>query len=186
VGELSWTVGELSRTVGELTWKVGELTWKVGELTWKVGDLTWYRATRSLFVLLYFFCSFSICGFWLSLWYLQSLLVARVTRHTSPVGSGNFLPFRDILHEPPVFSVFRIPQSLVLCVVSYRLSCVLLLFCQCYLWYFDLRLLWCFNCFRIFMDYVDDYARQWAKSERKDIYTFSEWAMAVKSIQIRF
>jgi hypothetical protein len=80
VGELSWTVGELSRTVGELTWKVGELTWKVGELTWKVGDLTWYRATRSLFVLLYFFFWPLCCLFFFN---LRILIISLVSSKSS-------------------------------------------------------------------------------------------------------
>ena len=41
--------------------------------------------------------------------------------------------------------------------------------------------------FKILMDSVKDYARQWEKREKEDIYTLSEWVKSVKSlIQIRF
>ena len=40
--------------------------------------------------------------------------------------------------------------------------------------------------FKILMDSVEDYARQWAKREKEDVDTLSEWIKAVRSlIQIR-
>jgi hypothetical protein len=40
--------------------------------------------------------------------------------------------------------------------------------------------------FEILMDSVEDYARQWAKREKEDLYTLSEWVKSVRSlIQIR-
>ena len=40
--------------------------------------------------------------------------------------------------------------------------------------------------FKILMDSVEDYARQWAKREKEDLDTLSEWVKSVKSlIQIR-
>jgi hypothetical protein len=44
---------------------------------------------------------------------------------------------------------------------------------------------WKYN-FKILMDSVEDYARQWAKREKEDVDTLSEWIKAVRSlIQIR-
>ena len=40
--------------------------------------------------------------------------------------------------------------------------------------------------FRMLMDSVEDYARQWAKREKEDLDTLSEWVKSVRSlIQIR-
>jgi hypothetical protein len=40
--------------------------------------------------------------------------------------------------------------------------------------------------FKIFMDSVEDYARQWAKREKEDLDTLSEWVKSVRSLkQIR-
>jgi len=40
--------------------------------------------------------------------------------------------------------------------------------------------------FKILMDSVEDYARQWAKREKEDLDTLSEWVKSVRSlIQIR-
>ena len=40
--------------------------------------------------------------------------------------------------------------------------------------------------FKILMDSVEDYARQWAKREKKDFDSLSEWVKSVRSlIQIR-
>ena len=40
--------------------------------------------------------------------------------------------------------------------------------------------------FKILMDYVEDYARQWAKREKENLDTLSEWMKCVRSlIQIR-
>jgi hypothetical protein len=36
------------------------------------------------------------------------------------------------------------------------------------------------------MDFVEEYTRQWAKREKEDLYTLSEWVKSVRSlIQIR-
>ena len=36
------------------------------------------------------------------------------------------------------------------------------------------------------MDFVEDYTRQWAKREKEDLYTLSEWVKSVRSLmQIR-
>jgi hypothetical protein len=58
------------------------------------------------------------------------------------------------------------------------------------LFVFSLYLLSCVSCmkhnFEILMDSVEDYARQWAKREKEDLYTLSEWVKSVRSlIQIR-
>jgi hypothetical protein len=40
--------------------------------------------------------------------------------------------------------------------------------------------------FKILMDSVEDYARQWTKHEKEDVDTLSEWAKSVRSLkQIR-
>jgi hypothetical protein len=36
--------------------------------------------------------------------------------------------------------------------------------------------------FKILMDSVEDYARQWAKREKEDIDTLSEWMKSVRSL----
>jgi hypothetical protein len=39
---------------------------------------------------------------------------------------------------------------------------------------------------KIIMDSVEDYARQWEKREKEDLYTLSEWVKSVRSLmQIR-
>ena len=44
---------------------------------------------------------------------------------------------------------------------------------------------WKFN-FKIFMDSVEDYARQWAKREEEELDTLSEWMKTVRSLmQVR-
>ena len=40
---------------------------------------------------------------------------------------------------------------------------------------------WQFN-FKILMDSVEDYGRQWAKREGEELDTLSEWAKAVRSL----
>jgi hypothetical protein len=35
------------------------------------------------------------------------------------------------------------------------------------------------------MDFVEDYVRQWAKREKKDLDTLSEWVKSVRSLKYR-
>jgi hypothetical protein len=68
-------------------------------------------------------CSSSIYGFWLPLWYLQTLLVTRLTRWV-PLVKQELLTFPEHLSSPPVFSGVRVTRSLVLyvCFVDHCLS----------------------------------------------------------------